>query len=244
MVRRVETTGDGAILYDDALLGHPDPALFDPAHWPDVPRATRGRGAALFIRHAGEHWVLRHYRRGGLVGRLLDDQLAWLGAARTRAFREWSLLAELVALGLPVPRPVAARYRRRGLVYTADLITVRLPGVRSLAERLADDEAGEATWYAVGACIRRFHELGVWHADLNAHNVQVDESGQVWLLDFDRCRRRRLAVGWRRRNLARLQRSLARLREREGLGFTGQHWQWLLAGYGRADQARAALPRA
>ena len=231
MVRRVETTGDGAILYDDELLSHPHPALFDPAHWPGAPHAVRGRGAALFISHAGQDWVLRHYRRGGLVGRLLEDHFAWLGTARTRAFREWSLLAELVALGLPVPRPVAARYRRLGLVYTADLITVQLPGVRSLAERLAAGEAGEALWRAVGACIRRFHELDVWHADLNAHNVQVDGSGRVWLLDFDRGRRRPPRAGWRRRNLARLARSLSRLREREGLGFTGQHWQWLLAGY-------------
>lgn len=237
MVRRVETTGDGAILYDDALLSHPDPALFDPAHWPGAPRAARGRGAALFITHAGQDWVLRHYRRGGLAGRVLDDQFAWLGGERTRAFREWSLLAELVALGLPVPRPVAARYRRRGLVYTADLITRRLPGVRSLAGQLAAGEAGEATWRAVGACIRRFHELGVWHADLNAHNVQLDGYGQAWLLDFDRGRRRPPGGGWRQRNLARLERSLSRLREREGLAFTGQHWQWLLDGYEGRSQA-------
>ena len=76
MVRRVETTGDGAILYDDELLSHPDPALFDPAHWPGAPHAVRGRGAALFISHAGQDWVLRHYRRGGLVGRLLEDHFA------------------------------------------------------------------------------------------------------------------------------------------------------------------------
>lgn len=240
MVRRVETTGDGAILYDDELLSHPDPTLFDPARWPGVPRATRGRGAALFISHGGQDWVLRHYRRGGLAGRLLDDQYAWLGRGRTRAFREWSLLAELAGLGLPVPRPVAARYCRRGLVYSADLVTVRLPGVRSLAERLAAGEAGQPAWRAVGACIRRFHDLGIWHADLNAHNVQLDEAGKAWLLDFDRGRRWPLWPGWRRRNLARLQRSLVRLRAREGLAFQDQHWQWLLAGYAGAGAAGAA----
>jgi 3-deoxy-D-manno-octulosonic acid kinase len=40
------------------------------------------------------------------------------------------LLAELQALGLPVPPPVAGRYRRSGLAYRAELITERLAGVR------------------------------------------------------------------------------------------------------------------
>jgi 3-deoxy-D-manno-octulosonic acid kinase len=34
-------------------------------------------------------------------------------------------------------------------------------------------------WRATGACIRRFHEEGVVHADLNARNILIRDSGQL-----------------------------------------------------------------
>ena len=46
-------------------------------------------------RAGARQWVLRHYYRGGPIGRLLDDQFLWLGEDRTRCFREWRLLARL-----------------------------------------------------------------------------------------------------------------------------------------------------
>jgi len=240
MVRRVETTGDGAILYDDALLSHPDPALFEPVRWAGAPRPERGRGTVLFISHEGRDWVLRHYHRGGLAARLSDDRFLWTGPDRTRAFREWRLLAELVALGLPAPRPVAARYRRHGSWYTADLVTARLRGVRPLSAVVVEGSADEGLWRAVGACIARFHARGVYHADLNAHNVQVDEAGAVWLLDFDRGRLRGHGERWRDANLERLKRSLAKLRRQEQASFAGQDWQWLLDSYREARRMRLA----
>ena len=62
-------------------------------------RAAGGRGTVAFVRDGERRWVLRHYRRGGLVARLLDDRYLWTGADRTRAFREWRLLRELRAAG-------------------------------------------------------------------------------------------------------------------------------------------------
>jgi len=53
----------------------------------------------------------------------------------------------------------------------ADLVTVRLPGSRSLAERWMSGEILDEDWRAAGRCLRRFHDAGVQHADLNAHNV-------------------------------------------------------------------------
>ena len=54
--------------------------------------------------------VLRHFHRGGLVGRLNRDLYLRVGAPRCRAFREFDLLADMHVQGLPVPLPVAARY--------------------------------------------------------------------------------------------------------------------------------------
>src|SRR5690606_5957198 len=132
----------------------------------------------------------RHYRRGGIFGPWLVDRYLWLGLVRTRAVREWTLLAELYGQGLPVPRPVAVRVCRTGLCYRADIVTERIAPAESLAERLAREPLSASGWRAIGACIRRFHDAGIWHADLNAHNVLLTADGPH-LLDFDRGRRRR-----------------------------------------------------
>src|SRR2546430_8298474 len=72
-------------------------------------------------------------------------------------------------------RSLAARYRHHGLTYTGDIITERVPVVGSLSECLRTGALSLLTWIAIGHCIRRFHDLGVCHADLNAHNVRSEE---------------------------------------------------------------------
>ena len=233
-MRAVTTASDGGvILYDADLLGKIDASFFDPAAWRAHGRLAgeaRGRGTTWFVRHEAGELALRHYRRGGLLGPWLGDRYLWLGRARSRAFREWHLLAVLHARGLPVPQPVAARVQRRGAIYTADLVTRRLPAAESLAERLAREALPRPAWDAIGACLARFHAAGAWHADLNAHNVLLDGT-RVFLLDFDRGRLRQPG-SWRLDNLARLKRSLDKLaRTRPPLHFTAPDWAALLAGY-------------
>lgn len=235
MGSRIARQAGTGIVYDASLISHVPPALFEAATWPGAPTApgySGGRGATLFISHQGQAWVLRHYHRGGTVGRLLDDQFLWLGEDRTRSFREWRLLAALADLGLPAPRPLAARYCRRGLVYTADLITLLIPGVEPFSSRLARGEAPAPVWARVGACIGRFHRAGVWHADLTAHNLQINGADEIFLLDFDRGRLRGAGGRWRQANLDRLHRSLTKIsRPGSGICFTPREWGWLLEGY-------------
>lgn len=259
---KIESTagisGAGAILYDPSRIDQPTASDFDAVHLERTGRLVAatagGRGSAWFVAArgaraaAGEQWVLRHSRRGGLVAKLVDDAYLWPGEDAVRTFRELRLLAELSDLGLPVPAPVAARYVRSGLVYRADLITVAIPGVRPLsafvmpgaeaapppgATQQADRAAGAgalppAAWRGVGACLRRFHDHGVFHADLNAHNVLLDGAQGVWLVDFDRGERRG-AGAWREANLARLRRSLAKI---AGGTAPERGWAALLDGYG------------
>ncbi|HET9482826.1 MAG TPA: 3-deoxy-D-manno-octulosonic acid kinase, partial [Xanthomonadales bacterium] len=155
--------------------------------------------------------VVRHYRRGGLVARLLGDRFLYTGARRTRPMREFAVLAHAHAAGLPVPRPVAARYVRRGLYYRADLATAAIEPARTLATLVAHGELDGFDWAALGRTIRAFHDAGVWHADLNAHNVLRDADGALWLLDFDRGWVASPRARWRRANLARLERSLLKV---------------------------------
>lgn len=201
------------MLYDASRSSQPDPRIFDRDHWRargGLEEAAGGRGTVAFLCDGERRWVLRHYRRGGLVARLLDDTYLYTGAGRTRSFREFRLLRQLRAWQLPVPDPVAARYVRRGLLYKADLITAELPTRRTLAQALSAAPLAAASWRAVGACIARLHERGVHHADLNAHNILLGEGGAVYVLDFDRGRVRARGA-WEQAVLERLRRSLAKV---------------------------------
>lgn len=168
---------------------------------------------------------------------LLGDRYLWRQASASRGFAELALLAQIAARGLPGPRGVAARYQRQGLLYRADLITLLIPQATTLAEHLAAGTLDAALAAATGELVARFHAAGVWHADLNAHNVLVNAQG-LHLIDFDRGRLRPVEAGWRQANLARLRRSLVKLGAAAGgeARFEQTLWQPLLAAY----QARFA----
>ncbi len=225
--------GPQHFLYDADLVPEMDSRHFEPE---DLARSgmlrghATGRGATHFMELAGRQCVLRHYRRGGLVASLLDDRYLRVPLRATRAWREWHLLAELAGRGLPVPQPVAARVVTRGPFYRADLVTLRIPRTRTLAEILRGAPLEEEGWRAIGGCIGRFHGCGVFHADLNAHNILLAGSGEVYLVDFDRGEIRTPAPGWQRSNLERLRRSLHKLTAQDG-GFGSGDWQALLGGY-------------
>lgn len=236
----VENTEAGAILYDRAVVNQISDSSFLPQSWQLARPVTgtlrsSGRGNTMIVGDGEAEYVLRHYRRGGLTGRFNRDLYLWTGADRTRSFREWRLLRTLVAMGLPVPIPAAARYCRVAQIcYTADLLTVRAPGIRPLSERIMDRQAGEEFWRAIGSGIHRFHEAGVCHADLNAYNIQLDANDGFFLLDFDRGRLRP-AGAWRQQNLARLYRSLRKIRRMEPrIAFSEANWQQLMQGYSSA----------
>ncbi len=247
MTRRITEQDDSVIVYDDDLLDHATPALFDlqgPSTRELDAAHAGGRAGVRLVRQQDHEWVLRHYHRGGLVGRLLGDRFAWAGASRLRPFSEWDLLATLTELGLPVPRPVAARCCRRGVWYTGDILTERLPGVESLAARWIGGTATPALWRATGTCIGTFHRHGVWHADLNAYNVQAGKDDRVYLLDFDRGHRDPAGmVAWPA-NLMRLERSLRKVGRLEGLPFPSAGWTALKAAHRAALSAGTPGPRA
>ena len=210
-----------------------DDAFFEPRYWSgrgEISGTTGGRGSAWFVGD-GATWVLRHYRRGGFIARLSRDCYMWTGEARVRSFAEWRLLKELHGRGLPVPRPIAARYQRAGLYYRCDLITQRIAGAAPLSAVMLRGPLAEAHWKSVGRAVARLHAAGADHADLNAHNILIDESGVVSVIDFDRGALRGPGV-WRERNLSRLHRSLVKVSRELAPGrFSAAAWHELLAGY-------------
>jgi len=226
-VRRAQS-GRTVILFDARSLPQAGPDQLDPEGWPQSQalRGRGGRGTAVLVRGEFGEGVLRHYRRGGLVGRFITDRYLFLGESRVRCVREFRLLVELQRRDLPVPRPLLAGWRRFGPFYRADLLTLRIPDSETLAERMARGGMGECLWRSVGTTIARFHRQGVYHADLNAHNVLLDADDAIWLIDFDRGALRVPSLEWQRGNLRRLRRSLDKLG-----GVEEGAWETLLSGY-------------
>ncbi len=237
-------SADGRVWADPALLPSPEAAPFDPATGTAAGHGS-GRGTVWWQHAGGQVLLLRHYRRGGLVGRLIADRFLREPRARSRAMAEFALLQRLCGWGLPVPRPAAARWQPAGpLHYRADILVQRLDGAQDLSVTLQQRALSAAEWAAVGAAIARLHAHGVDHADLNCHNLMHDPAWnaaaegdappRVWIIDFDRGAVR--APGpWQAANLARLLRSLrkeaVRLGGRGAWHWAEADWETLLTGY-------------
>ena len=140
------------------------------------------------------HAVLRQYRRGGMVAKLSRSHYVWGGAEQTRSWMELRLLQQMYNAGLPVPRPLAAYYKQSLGFYKAAIITQTIPNSQPLVSVLQQSQSDEKLLNKlagrVAKAIASMHDFGVWHADLNAFNIMVDDQMKVWLLDFDKSRYR------------------------------------------------------
>ena len=175
--------------------------------------------------------MLRHYHRGGWAAKLSKDKYCWWNIEATRAWREYRLLTYLQRRELPAPRVYAAHVERYGLLYRADLITHYIDNAQTLAEKLSSSALPMVVFEQIGVTIRRFHDAGIDHVDLNATNILLDQNGAIYLVDFDHCRHREdthMHARWRQRNLQRLKRSL---RKECAEHFADEAWAALCQGY-------------
>jgi tRNA A-37 threonylcarbamoyl transferase component Bud32 len=191
---------------------------------------STGRAPVLIGEKGTETWVLRHYSRGGLVSRLIEDHYFWRGLLRTRAYRELEILEQMRSWDLPVPAPVAAWVARRGLAYQADIITVYIPRTHALSALLRTDSVPETLWRDIGRMLGEFHDFGVDHPDITAHNILVDVEMRPFLVDFDNALIRPKGA-WKRRGLARFERSLRKVAMETGIEFSPDEWDLVAQGY-------------
>ncbi len=203
-------------------------------HAHDRPLQGRGRVYRIAAPHAD--WVVRHYRRGGLVAPLLNDAYLRLGAPRP--LRELHASEQARARGIDTPRVVAVAIAPRGPFYRADIATQYIEDAIDLATiTFGNDAALSGTpapalarrspfpsarsqsilveaWAAAGALVRRTAHAGVLHADLNLKNILIAgaaSSPSAWLIDLDRCRIRSAASD---RDLGRMLERIHRSREK------------------------------
>src|SRR5579885_1292580 len=183
------------------------PVLVPPA---DAEPIASGRGSAYrAVLPGGVRAVVRPYRRGGLLGRVVHETyLGW----RPRPLRELALTVEARRRGVAAAEVLAARIEGR-LAYRGALVTAEVPGAVPLIEalRAAPDAATRRHLGALaGSVVAALHTAGVLHADLNLTNILVGADGRgATVIDLDRGRlvSGRLGARARRRSLRRLLRS-------------------------------------
>lgn len=153
--------------------------------------------------------VVKHYRRGGLIGRLLQDR--YLYSARHRCRKELEVLARVRRLGVGAARPLACAFTT-GIVYRCWLVTAEIPAAVTLAAlSQTHPTAAIGCTRQAAAQIRLLIQHRILHVDLHPGNVLVDAEGRVYLIDFDRARRyRRGAASLCRRLKRRWQRAVAK----------------------------------
>lgn len=196
-----------------------------------------GRGQAWFLESGEVSAVLRVYQRGGLLAGINQQTYFAIQAEHSRAFKEWRMLNTMYEQGLPVPRPIAASICRWPIApspfYRAHILIEKIKASRTLDERLARKPLDEERWKAIGRCIALFHQHGIYHADLNANNVMLDDESKVYLIDFDKSEyRQNNANNWKLANLQRLKRSLLKQQTLHSqYYFTEPEWQYLLSAY-------------
>jgi len=223
------------------ILSHPQYSAeislnwFDADYWQQQDRIVdtkKGRATAWFFNYHELTAVLRHYWRGGLMGKLLTDQYFFFGVKKTRVYKEFALMVKLAELGLNVPKPIAAKITPSGIIYRGDIITQAINGAQSLLDILITRPLTSHELISVANTIAEFHNQGVYHADLNINNILFDDSGNVYIIDFDRGELKTPSKSWQQANMTRLERSFNKeLGRNEVMHWQDSEWQQLLNHY-------------
>jgi 3-deoxy-D-manno-octulosonic acid kinase len=179
-------------------------------------RAMQGRGAtyAVPLPQAPGRVVVRHNRHGGLFAPLTRD----LFLAPTRAPHELEVSLALTQAGVPTPELLAyAVYPPGGVLQRSDVCSREIPRSRDLAEVLMKGSDAERESALLGAArlAAMLARAGARHHDLNAKNVLLTD-GKAYVLDVDRVTLGMDPGEALRGNLARLEHSLRKWRDRFG----------------------------
>ena len=210
----VQSILDAGTLYDYA------------AKQPDA-RKFMGRmpAYAISLPNGGGDVVVRHAMRGGALGRTGSD----LFFPPTRALRELINSLRLRLAGVPTPEVVAFVTYNAGRVFRrSDVATREIKDGHDLSVVLREVPSGEhraECLLATGKLLASLARAGAHHPDLNVRNILItwDETAgaRAHVLDVDRIRFHMPSDPMvANANIARLERSLRKVREGDGIGVT------------------------
>jgi len=182
---------------------------------------SRGRGTIQLVPFGTRRLVVRHCRRGGMLAGLLRDN--YFG--RSRALHELKTAEVLLDKGVLTAQIVAVVQRRSvGPLFKTHVVSLEIDDAVSggdylkwfppAANREVLTEKRDII-EAVAKAVRRFHDAGFVHGDLNVNNLLLRREGgcvEVYFLDLDGTRAADLIGGMQRRHeLMRLNRSVAKM---------------------------------
>lgn len=194
-----------------------------------------GRGGSQKIHIQDQFFVLRQYLRGGLMAKFLHNQYLWTGFIHCRPFCENRVVNIAIDKKLLVPQVAAFLVQRTGFFYRAAIISSYIVSQGTLASFLYERELPERQWTELGLLIKRLHQAGIYHADLNANNILIGKEMSFHLIDFDKAKIMPKEGAWRQQNINRLLRSLKKIQTRRiqqnlAFHFNDDHWMALLSG--------------
>ncbi len=131
--------------------------------------------------------VLRRYKHGGLLGWLTGSLL--LGVQRP--LRELMVTARAEAAGAPVPHVLCLVLWPVGGPFWSGVIGTREePHATDLLATWSETTGPErlSILTRVGRAIRRLHDAGVEHPDLQLRNILLCDGDQIVVVDLDRAR--------------------------------------------------------
>jgi tRNA A-37 threonylcarbamoyl transferase component Bud32 len=206
------------------VSGHPDR---------NVARVTLGRGPSALSA------FLKREHRVPWRDRLAN---AWAGFGWvSKSHREFQVLRALGEAGVGCPEAIAAGEDKNGRAFLLVRELTEACELRVFLQKRLAGEPGSRRHLArrLGEAVARFHEAGFDHPDLYSKHVLVGPAaGPIWVVDWQRSRRRRfLSWGRRWRDLAALDATLA-----GDLTAAGERLTFLLA-YLRAV-IQVGVPRA
>ncbi len=197
----------------------------------------------------GERVVLRQYLHGGLF-RNFNRSLYLFGS---RSSRELAITEEIRSSGIPTVQPIAAIHRFiLWPLYQAYFLSLEIPHSKDLIQYFGEIGTRPSHEKIVlkrkmirlaGLLLRKFHQLGFFHGDLQLKNILV-AGDQLFLIDFDRSfRKRTLSIRERMKNLLRLNRSVEKWK-RFGLPINRtDRWRFFLSYAGEDVMIRKAMKR-
>jgi len=184
----------------------------------DLPESAQGRA------------VIRHYQRGGKVQNFVKD-IYW---GRSRPLQELWIGHRAMAEGIPTAEILAACHTTIfWKLHRGDLISKEIEHGKDLATYLAalsqplsakNMLQKRETIAIVGTLIRKMHDVGIFHGDLNLKNIvlqfRTDGNIRCYIIDFDKSSfLAPLPEKMRVRNLLRLNRSAEKFKN-QGLPIT------------------------
>lgn len=219
-------TSKQVIWYDDSILSGSPEQCCNPEYWQQqnkVIGSAQGRGTTWFVALDKMDAALRHYRRGGLFGKLVKDHYLFTGWEKTRSYQEFQLLNTLIEAGVNVPKPIAAKAVKRTFCYQADLLSEKIPNARDLVAILQEQSLPKEIYQKIGNEIRKMHAAQVNHTDLNIHNILIDDNDKVWIIDFDKCYQQK-GDDWKQGNWNRLKRSFIKEVGKRNIHWNEEEW--------------------